>query len=95
MRIVEEDKAIEVKSEIIRTKYVYLTYHYLNKCLVPKLVVPQMNDPFEMQFFYSKGTIENRLNQSNSRSGRDVSNSGVTESSLKFNWRSAIYLQNI
>ena len=43
-----------------------------------------MTNPFEMRFLSGKGTIVNRLNKSNSRSKRDVSNIGVTETNLKF-----------
>ena len=43
-----------------------------------------MTNPFEMRFQYCKGTIANRLNKQNRRSKRAVSNSGVTETILKF-----------
>ena len=49
MRILGEDKSIEVRSEIIRTRWGYKNKNNLNVFLVPKLDVMQMTNPFEMR----------------------------------------------
>ena len=63
--------------------------------LFPKLDVMKMTNPFKMQFFYGKGTIAKRLNKSNHRYERAVSNIGVTKTPLKFEGRSVVAPQKI
>ena len=55
MIIIEEDKSIEVRSEIVRTsKAIKLNIIWTTFFLVPNINVIQMTDPFVMQFEYCK-----------------------------------------